>query len=183
MLTTLLYGSETWTVYQCHAVKLNHFHTTHLRMLLGIKWQDNIPDIEVLACAGLPSIYTLLKKSQLRWAGHIARMTDNWLLKQLLFTELQHGKCSLGGPKKHYKDTLKGSLKSFNLNPDTWELAAQNRNEWRTALHNGAIAHEKERTITAEKRWQVRKSNADRCSSPATIPYHIVQELFMHRLV
>ena len=44
----------------------------------------------------------------------------------------------LVGPKKRYKDTLKGSLKSFNLNPDTWELAAQNRNEWRAALHNGA---------------------------------------------
>ena len=66
--------------------------------------------------------------------------------------------------------TLKGSLKSFNLNPDTWELAAQNRNEWRAALHNGAKTHEKERTITAEKRRQARKSNADRCSSPATIP-------------
>jgi len=170
VLTTLLYGSETWTVYQRHAGKLNHFHTTHLRKLLGIKWQDKIPDTEVLARAGLPSIHTLLKKSQLRWAGHVARMPDNRLPKKLLFGELQHGKRSLGGPKKRYKDTLKGSLKSFNLNPDTWELAAQNRNEWRAALHNGAKTHEKERTITAEKRRQARKSNADRCSSPATIP-------------
>ena len=170
VLTTLLYGSETWTVYQRHAGKLNHFHTTHLRKLLGIKWQDKIPDTEVLARAGLPSIHTLLKKSQLRWAGHVARMPDNRLPKKLLFGELQHGKRSLGGPKKRYKDTLKGSLKSFNLNPDTWELAAQNRKEWRAALHNGAKTHEKERTITAEKRRQARKSNADRCSSPATIP-------------
>ena len=43
VMTTLLYGSETWTVYQRHAGKLNHFHTTHLRKLLGIKWQDKIP--------------------------------------------------------------------------------------------------------------------------------------------
>ena len=114
--------------------------------------------------------HTLLKKSQLRWAGHVARMPDNRLPKKLLFGELQHGKRSLGGPKKRYKDTLKGSLKSFNLNPDTWELAAQNCKEWRAALHNGAKTHEKERTITAEKRRQARKSNADRCSSPATIP-------------
>ena len=45
-----------------HAGKLNHFHTTHLRKLLGIKWQDKIPDTEVLAHDGLPSIHTLLKK-------------------------------------------------------------------------------------------------------------------------
>ena len=106
-------------------------------------------------------------------------MPDNRLPKKLLFGELQHGKRSLGGPKKRYKDTLKGSLKSFNLNPDTWELAAQNRNEWRAALHNGAKTHEKERTITVEKRRQARKSNADRCSSPAPN----VQELSVRRLV
>ena len=155
------------------------FMWTLLRQLLGIKWQDKISDTEVLACAELPSIHTLLKKSQLRWPGHVARMPDNGLPKKLLFGELQHGKRSLGGPKKHYKDTLKGSLKSFKLNPDTWELAAQNRNEWRAALHNGAVAHKKERTITAEKRRQARKSNADRCSSPAPT----VQELSVHRLV
>lgn len=37
VLTTLLYGCESWTVYQCHARKLNHFHTTSMRKLLGIK--------------------------------------------------------------------------------------------------------------------------------------------------
>ena len=118
-MTTLLYGSETRTVYQHHARKLNHFLTTHLRKLLGIKWQDKIPDTEVLALAGLRSIHTLLKKLQLQWAGHVARMPDNRLPKKLLFCELQHGKHSLGGPKKRHKGTLKGSLKSFNLNPDT----------------------------------------------------------------
>ena len=46
VLTTLLYGCETWTVYRRHARKLNHFHTTCLRKLLGIKWQDRIPDTE-----------------------------------------------------------------------------------------------------------------------------------------
>ncbi|KAI0229585.1 hypothetical protein LSAT2_019978, partial [Lamellibrachia satsuma] len=60
VLPTLLYACETWTVYQRHAKKLNHFHTTCLRKLLNIKWQDRIPDTEVLAQAGLPSIYTIL---------------------------------------------------------------------------------------------------------------------------
>ena len=36
VLTTLFYGCESWTV--------NHSHTTCLRKLLGIKWQDKIPD-------------------------------------------------------------------------------------------------------------------------------------------
>ena len=77
VLTTLLYGSETWTVYQRHAGKLNHFHTTHLRKLLGIKWQDKIPDTEVLARAGLPSIHTLLKNRN-------SDGQDMWLVCQII---------------------------------------------------------------------------------------------------
>ena len=44
VLPTLLYACETWTVYQRHAKRLNHFHTSCLRKLLKIKWQDRIPD-------------------------------------------------------------------------------------------------------------------------------------------
>ena len=47
VLTTLLYACETWTVYSSHAKKLNHFHTSCLRRLLKIKWQDKVPDTEV----------------------------------------------------------------------------------------------------------------------------------------
>ena len=42
ILTTLLYGSESWTVYSRHARQLNRFHMTCLRRLLRIKWQDKI---------------------------------------------------------------------------------------------------------------------------------------------
>ena len=48
VLPTLLYACETWTVYQRHAKRLNHFHLSCLRKLLKIKWQDKIPDTEVL---------------------------------------------------------------------------------------------------------------------------------------
>ena len=127
VLTTVLYGCETWRVYQRHAKRLNHFRTTCLRKLLGIKWQDRIPNTEVLTRAGLNSIYTILMKSQLRWAGHIARMSDECIPKKLLFGELQKGKQSQGDQKKRFKDTLKSSLKSFNIDRNSWEKLAQDR--------------------------------------------------------
>ena len=76
VLPTLLYACETWTVYQWHAKRLNHFHTSCLRKLLKVKWQDRIPDTEVLKRAGMQSIHTLLKLAQLRWTGHVTRMPD-----------------------------------------------------------------------------------------------------------
>ena len=77
---SLLYACEMWTVYQRHARKLSHFHTTRLiTRLINIKWQNEIPDSEVRAQEGLPSIHTILMQSQIRWAGHVARMPDHRL--------------------------------------------------------------------------------------------------------
>ena len=69
VLPTLLYACETWTVYQRHAKRLNHFHTSCLRKLLKIKWQDRIPNTEVLKRAGMQSVHTLLNLAQLKWTG------------------------------------------------------------------------------------------------------------------
>ena len=121
VLMTLLYGCELWMVYQCHTRKLNHFHTTCLREFLDIKWQDKIPDTEVLRCASLPSTHVILMLSQLCWAGHVVCMPDHWLTKRLFYGELHQGKCSLGGQKKCYKDTIKVSLKAFDISINTWE--------------------------------------------------------------
>ena len=161
VLPTLLYASETWTVYRRHAMKLNHFHTTSLRKLLGIKWQDRIPDTDVLARAGLPTIHTILMQTQLRWASHVNRMEDHRLPKILFYGELQNGKRSQGGQKKRFKDTLKQSLKAFDIPPDTWELIAKDRVKWRSSVHQGAISCETKRTISAVKRRQARKDRAN----------------------
>ena len=100
VLPTLLYACETWTVYQWHAKRLNHFHTSCLRKLLKIKWQNRIPDTEVLKRAGMQSIHTLLKLAQLRWTGHGTRIPGERLPKKILYGELEMGKCSHGGQKK-----------------------------------------------------------------------------------
>ena len=139
VLPTLLYACETWTVYQRHAKRLNHFHTSCLRKLLKIKWQDRIPDTEVLKRAGMQSIHTLLKLSQLRWTGHVTRMPDERLPKKILYGELQVGKRSHGGQKKRYKDTLKASLKDFNIIPnESWGQIAQDRTKRRGLIKRGA---------------------------------------------
>ena len=103
VLPTLLYACETWTVYQRHAKRLNHFHLSCLRKLLKIKWQDKIPDTEVLKKAGMQSMHTVLKLAQLKWTGHVITMPDERLPKKVFYGELQEGKCSQGGQKKPSK--------------------------------------------------------------------------------
>ena len=107
VLPTLFYACEMWIVYQRHAKRLNHFHTSCLRKLLKIKWQDRIPDTEVLKRAGIQCAHTLLKLAQLRWTGHVTRMPEEHLPKKILYGELEMGKRSHGGQKKHTKTPSK----------------------------------------------------------------------------
>ena len=163
VIPTLLYGSETWTVYSHHANKLNHFHTVRLRKILNIKWQDKIPDTEVLTKADLLSIHSLLIKSQLRWADHVVRMPDYRLPKQLLYGELQSGKRSQGGQKKRYKDSLKVSLKACDINCDSWEQKALDRPQWRSLIFNGSKQSESKRQSSAEQKRTCEENKADDC--------------------
>ena len=82
VLPTLLYACETWILNQRHAKRLYHFHISCLRKLLQIKWQDRIPDTEVLKRAGMQSVHTLLKLAQLRRTGHVTRVPDDRLPKK-----------------------------------------------------------------------------------------------------
>ena len=60
VLSTLLYGSESWVLHVRHEHKLNPFHLRNLRRILNIAWQDKVPNTEVLERANLPSMYCLL---------------------------------------------------------------------------------------------------------------------------
>lgn len=147
-----------------------------------MKWQDKIPDTEVLTRADLPSICTILIQSHLRWVGQVARISDERRPKKLLFGELQQGKRSQGGQKKRFKDMLKASLKAFNISHDTWEQSAQDRAAWRSVVHKGTKACETNRTAVAEERTHARKNRPDNSKADDTIPCPHCHRLFRARI-
>ena len=107
----LLYGSETWTPYARQETKLNSFHLRCLRRILGITWQDRIPNTTVLEKAKCSSIHALLSQRCLRWLGHICRMGKR-ILKDLLYSELGKGTHKTGCSFLRFKDVCKRDIKS-----------------------------------------------------------------------
>ena len=85
VLSTLLYSTESWTSYAAQERRLNTFHLRCLQRMLGIKWQDRIPNTVVLEQTGLPSIFTPLSQRRLRCLGHVRRMEDDRIPKDLLY--------------------------------------------------------------------------------------------------
>jgi len=57
VLSTLLYGSETWTTYASQEKNPNSCHLRCLRRLLHVRWQDKVTNSGILKHAGIPSLY------------------------------------------------------------------------------------------------------------------------------
>ena len=142
---SIAFKMKTWT-------QVTICHLNCLRKLLKMKWQDRIPDTEVLKRAGMQSVHTLLKLAQLRQTGHVTRMPDERLPKKILYGELQVVKRSHGGQKKRYKDTLKASLKDFNIPTESWEQTAQDRTKWRGLIKRRAGEYEAKRISEAKQK-------------------------------
>ena len=119
--------------------RLNGFHMRCLRRILGIVWQDRVANKVVLEKAGIPSLYTLLKQGRMRWLGHVTRMEDGRIPKDLLYGELATGKDQQDDPKLRFKDVCKRDLQALGINTDSWEVAATDRDAWRHSK-SGVIA-------------------------------------------
>ncbi|BHF74894.1 hypothetical protein SprV_0501798200 [Sparganum proliferum] len=141
---TLLYGAETWTVYKKQARRLNRFHLSRLRRTMKLRWQDRIPNTDLLEQTGILSIYTMLRQLKLRWSGHLERMDDERLCRY------RHGFPPTRTPSPHYKDTLKTSLRRLQINPANWEDLVRERPTLRKTVKTGATIYEANRITTAK---------------------------------
>ena len=81
VLSTLLYGTEAWTVYRRQVKKLHAFMMRHLRSIMRITWMDKVTNKNILERTGLPSMKDLLIRKNLRWTGNLMRMSPDRLPK------------------------------------------------------------------------------------------------------
>ena len=125
VLSTLLYGHETYTLYYHQERRLNTFHLRFLRRILSITGQDRVLNKDFLAQAGVPRMFALLSQRQLRWLGHVSPIER--IPKEILYGE------------------LKRDLKAGNINPAGWEAVATDRSHWRLAVKAGTQAGEERR--------------------------------------
>ena len=137
---SLLYACETWTVYQRHARKLNHFpghnllhETQHQVAGPDPRHWGPWPSMPVQHLHHPDEVPTTMGRPCCSHARPRAAQKT-----VVSYGELQQGKRCHGGQKKRFWASLKASLGAFGINPDTWEQAAQDRANWRSSVHKGS---------------------------------------------
>ena len=117
VISTILYGCETWVPYRRHIRLLESFHIRRLfvTLILGLRWWYKVTHSQIRSRAGIPTIESMLLHRQLHWLGHVIRMPHSRLPHCVLYGQLKLGRRSVGGQKKRVKDHIKSILKRCNI--------------------------------------------------------------------
>jgi len=89
VVSTLLCGCETWTLYHRDLKKLEQFHERKLHQLLQIIWEDYITNNAVFERARTRSIEAIVIRHRLMWSGHVLRMDETRDVKSRIFFSIR----------------------------------------------------------------------------------------------
>ena len=131
VLSMLLYGCGTWKMTKGEEKKLNIFQTQCLRRNFRIRWQQHVPNKEVLEMAGTDPISEEVSRKRWYWIGHVLRKEVNNDCAVALGWKPE-GKRSRGRPNTTWRRTVEKERDRQGWN--TWtraRQAANNRQQWR----------------------------------------------------
>ena len=131
VLSTLLYGCETWKLTKGEEEKLNIYETKALRRMFKIRWEQHITNKRVLEMAEVNNISEEVRRRRWKWIGHVLRKDrkDNCAVALEWTPE---GRRRRGRPKTTWRRMVEAERKRAGW--DSWgpvRRAAANREGWK----------------------------------------------------
>ena len=84
VMSVLLYGAETWSVTKKEIRKLTIFQMRCLRDIVGVTLWHRHRNSDILRETGEPPVEDQLRQKRLQWFGHMQRMPEHRVQKQVL---------------------------------------------------------------------------------------------------
>ena len=138
VLSTLLYGCESWTMSAETTKKVKTFETKSFRRMLGITWKERktneyvFDQVSLLDGPQEPLLATI-KRRKLAWFGHVTR--HNTLPKTILQGTLEGGR-KRGRQQKSWFDNIKEWTR---MDSPTLLRSAENRAAWRQLASRSSL--------------------------------------------
>jgi transcription termination factor 2 len=103
----------------------------------------HITNKRIIEWAKTTSIEEMLRQKVLRWSGHVARMENDRLAKQLMSAWVKQGERDQQMQNARYRDWLADALRSREIDLNMWVPLAQDRNQWRELVMNKPLNAQK----------------------------------------
>ena len=110
MRPALLYAVETWALTERLERFLVSCDYRSLRYMSRVRWQDKITNEEVRRKFGVKNLEHRLRKTRLRWFGHIKRRDESSILRRAMKLEVQ-GRRRVGRPKKTWSKVVEEDIR------------------------------------------------------------------------
>ena len=110
-------------------------------------------------------MFALLSQRRMRWLGHIRRMPDGRIPKDILYGELEEGKRQCGRPKLRFRDVCKRDLRSLGIDEVSWEETASDRSAWKNSVKTGIESSEAKRAVKWEEKRERKKKRSSVANS------------------
>jgi len=124
----MIYGGETWTLKKEDEALLLRAERRMIRWMCGVKLMDKKRSHDLMEQMGInPGIIESIKRSRLRWYGHVMRREDNVGIKKVLGFEVE-GRLARGRPKLMWKDVVDRDMKEYQMEESDWG----DRVKWRS---------------------------------------------------
>ena len=135
ILSTLLYGCETWKLTKGEEEKLDAFQTTSLRRIFRIRWQQHVTNARVMEIAGVENISDEVRKRRWAWIGHVLRK-ERTSDCAVAIGWTPEGRRNRGRPKTTWRRMVEAERNSAGWS--TWTAArkiAEDRTKWKNTVH------------------------------------------------
>ena len=135
VMSALLYGAENWAVTQQDTRKLKTFQMRCLRDILGVSRWNMLRSTVVLERTGELLVEGQLRQRRLQWLGHLWRMPDHCIQKQLMRCWPSGRRRPPGGAPLRWSDLVNRDLSGVS----DWQELIEDHPGWRAATRQSNL--------------------------------------------
>ena len=133
VVSTLLYGSESWKMTKTISHKLDVFQNRCLRRILRIHWPNTITNEELHRRTRSEPITIQVQRRRWRWIGHVLRQQTT-AISRVALRWTPDGQRKRGRPKETWRRTVEREMKEKGWTWSHLERISASRHQWRALV-------------------------------------------------
>lgn len=127
---TLTYGCESWALTRSRNNRLQAMEMRYFRRVAGKTRRDRVRNQTLRTNLQVQPLTEVVDRNKMRWFGHLVRMEDQRIPKQMLEARTQ-GRRPRGRPRMKWMDSIKPAFLKRGVDPNCAKTVATDRKRWR----------------------------------------------------